>query len=216
MIVAVTDASAGKRGMSCFLVRTDSPGYRVARVERKLGHRTCDTCQIALEDLSIPLENRLGNEGEGYRIALAYLNGGRIGVAAQSVGVARVAYEAGLAYARERETFGQPIIEHQTIAFRLADMLTQIEAARQLTLHAAALTDAGQPALEAASMAKLFASEMAERVCSEAIQIHGGYGFLEDFPVEKYYRDARVLQIYEGSNEIQRMLISRKIQAAGS
>jgi len=215
LIVAVTDPQAGKRGISCFLSPTNAPGYRVLRDEVKLGHRANDTCQIALEDLEVPAENLLGEEGGGYRIALAYLENGRIGVAAQAVGVARAAYEAALTYAGERETFGKPIIEHQAIGFRLADMATAIEAARQLTWHAASLKDAGRPCLKEASMAKLDATEMAERVCSDAIQIHGGYGYLNDFPVEKYWRDARVLPIYEGTNDIQRLVISRALAAEG-
>ena len=209
LIVAVTDPAAGKRGITCFLAPTGTPGYRVAKEERKLGHRAADTCQIALEDMEIPVGNVLGVPGGGYRIALAYLENGRIGVAAQAVGVARAAHEAALGYARERVTFGKPIIEHQAIAFRLADMATAIEAARQLTLYAAALKDAGRPCLKEASMAKLAATEMAERVCSDAIQIHGGNGYLGDYPVEKLYRDARVLPIYEGTNDIQRMVIGR-------
>ncbi len=213
MIVAVTDPAAGKRGISCFLVPTDSPGYRVARLETKLGHRTCDTCQIELEDLEVPPEQRLGAEGEGYRIALAYLMEGRIGVAAQSVGMARTAFEAAQRYAEERESFGRPIADHQAVAFKLADMATQIEAARQLTFHAARLKEAGARALKEASMAKLYASEMVERVTSAAIQIHGGYGYLNDFPLEKIYRDARVTQIYEGTSEVQRIVIGREIRS---
>jgi len=210
-IVAITDPAAGRRGMSFFVTPTRVPGYRVAKEETKLGHRAADTCQIALEDLEIPEANLIGAPGAGYRIALAYLENGRIGVAAQAVGVARAAFEAALRYARERETFGKPIIAHQAVEFRLADMATSIEAARRLTHYAAALKDAGRPCLQAASMAKLFASEMAERVCSDAIQIHGGYGYLNDFPVEKLWRDARVLSIYEGTNEIQRLVIGRAL-----
>lgn len=210
-IVAVTDASAGKRGMSMFVTPTNAPGYRVAREEKKLGHRAADTCQIELEGLEIPEENMIGTPGAGYRIALAYLENGRIGVAAQSVGVARAAYEAALRYAQEREAFGKTISGHQAVSFRLADMATALEAARQLTLHAAALKDAGRPCLQEASMAKLFASEAAERICSDAIQIHGGYGYLNDYPVEKYWRDVRVLSIYEGTNDIQRMVIGRSL-----
>lgn len=213
LIVAVTDPAAGKRGMSLFIAPTKATGYRVAREEVKLGHRAADTCQIALEGLEVPEENMLGAPGAGYRIALAYLENGRIGVAAQAVGVARAAFEAALRYAREREAFGKAIIGHQAIEFKLADMATSLEAARQLSLHAAALKDAGKPCLKEASMAKLFATEMAERVCSEAIQIHGGYGYLNDFPVEKYWRDARVLPIYEGTNEIQRLVIGRALSA---
>lgn len=211
-IVAVTDPAAGKRGMAFFVTPTNAPGYRVAREEVKLGHRAADTCQIVLEDLEIPVENMIGAPGAGYRIALAYLENGRIGVAAQSVGVARAALEAALRYAHEREAFGKPIIGHQAVEFRLADMATAIEAARQLTLYAAALKDAGRPCLQEASMAKLFASDMAERVCSDAIQVHGGYGYLNDFPVEKLWRDARVLSIYEGTNDIQRLVIGRSLE----
>ncbi|MSQ66846.1 MAG: acyl-CoA dehydrogenase [Gammaproteobacteria bacterium] len=215
LIVAVTDPAAGKRGMTCFLTPTATPGYRVAKEEIKLGHRSADTCQIALEDLEVPMENRLGAPGDGYRIALAYLENGRIGVAAQALGVARAALEAARGYAQLRQTFGRPLTEHQAIAFRLADMATAIEAARQLTWHAAALKDAGRVCLKEASMAKLAATAMVEQVCSQAIQIHGGNGYLSDYPVEKYYRDARVLSIYEGTNDIQRMVISRALAAGG-
>jgi butyryl-CoA dehydrogenase len=210
-IVAVTDRDAGRRGMSLFVTPTAARGYRVAREEAKLGHRTADTCQIVLEDLEVSEENLVGAPGAGYRIALAYLENGRIGVAAQAVGVARAAFEAATRYARERKAFGKAIVENQAIAFKLADMATAIEAARNLTLHAAALKDAGRPCLKEASMAKLFATEMAERVCSEAIQVHGGYGYLNDYPVEKLYRDARVLSIYEGTSEIQRLVIGRAL-----
>lgn len=209
LIVAVTDSSAGKRGMSCFLTPTSAPGYRVVREERKLGHHAADTCQIALENLVVPAGNLLGPRGDGYKIALAYLETGRIGVAAQAVGVARAALTAALRYAAERETFGKALREHQAIAFKLADMATAIEGAHQITLHAAALKDAGLACMREASMAKLHGSTIAERVCSQALQIHGGYGYLNDFPVEKLFRDARVLSIYEGTNEIQRMLIAR-------
>jgi hypothetical protein len=211
LIVAVTDPAAGKRGMSCFLTPTTTPGYQVAKEEKKLGQRTADTCQIVLENMELPAENLLGAPGDGYRIALAYLENGRIGVAAQALGVARAAFEAALRYAQTRETFGRTIIEHQAVAGRLADMATAIEAARQLTWHAAALKDAGRPCLKEASMAKLAATEMAERVCSQALQIHGGNGYLNDYPVEKYYRDARVLSIYEGTNDIQRIVIGRAL-----
>jgi butyryl-CoA dehydrogenase len=211
MIFAVTDPSAGKNGISCFLVRTDMPGYRVARLEKKLGHRTCDTCQIVLDELEVPAGNMLGAPGGGLKVALSSLDSGRVGVAAQSVGVARAAFDAALAYARVRVTFGKPLIEHQAIAFQLAEMSTRIEAARQLYLHAARLKDLGQASPKEASMAKLFASEMAEEVTSAAIQIHGGYGFLNDYPVEKYYRDMRVFQIYDGPSEIQKMLIAREL-----
>ncbi len=208
---AVTDPDAGKKGISAFLVPTDQPGYRVARKEEKLGQRSSDTCQIVFEDMEITPDLMLGEPGEGYRIALSNLEGGRIGIAAQSVGMARAAYEAARDYAGERESFGRAIAGHQAVAFRLADMATQIEAAHQMVLHAAALRDVARPCLKEASMAKLFASEMAETVCSQAIQIHGGYGYLSDYPVERIYRDVRVCQIYEGTSDVQRMVISRAI-----
>ncbi len=211
IVFAVTDPAAGKRGISAFIVPTDTPGYRVASVETKMGQRASDTCQIAFEDCVVPAQNLLGEEGQGYKIALGNLEGGRIGIAAQCVGIARAALEAATLYSREREAFAKPLSEHQAVAFKLADMATQIEAARQLTLHAAALKDAGAPCLSEASMAKLFASEIAERVCSDAIQIHGGYGYLQDFPVERYYRDVRACQIYEGTSEVQKMVISRAL-----
>jgi alkylation response protein AidB-like acyl-CoA dehydrogenase len=211
IVFAVTDRKAGKKGISAFIVPTDSKGYVVNRLEHKLGQRASDTAQIALEACRIPRENLLGGEGEGYRIALSNLEGGRIGVGAQAVGMARAAYEAAVAYARTRETFGKPIIEHQAVTFRLADMATKIEVARQMVLHAAALRDAKLPCLKEASMAKLFASEMAESVCSDAIQIHGGAGYVDDFPVERIYRDVRVCQIYEGASDIQRLVIGRAI-----
>lgn len=209
IVFAMTDPAAGKRGMSAFIVPTDTPGYRVLRVEDKLGQHLSDTCHIAFEDMRVPAEWRLGAEGEGYRIALSNLEGGRIGIAAQSVGMARAAFECARDYARERQAFGKPIIEHQAVAFRLADMATRIHAARQMVLHAAALREAGRPCLAEASMAKLFASETAEAVCSAAIQIHGGYGYLADYPVERLYRDVRVCQIYEGTSDVQRMVIAR-------
>ena len=211
IVFAVTDPTAGKRGISAFVVPTDTPGYRVASVEAKMGQRAADTCQIVFEHCSIPAVNLLGDEGQGYKIALGNLEGGRIGIAAQCIGIARAALEAAILYSREREAFAKPLAEHQAVAFKLADMATQIAAARQLTLHAAALKDAGEPCLSEASMAKLFASEMAERVCSDAIQIHGGYGYLQDFPVERYYRDVRACQIYEGTSEVQKMVISRAL-----
>ena len=211
IVFAVTDPAAGKRGISAFVVPTDTPGYRVANVEAKMGQRASDTCQIVFEHCSIPAVNLLGDEGQGYKIALGNLEGGRIGIAAQCIGIARAALEAAILYSREREAFAKPLAEHQAVAFKLADMATQIAAARQLTLHAAALKDAGEPCLSEASMAKLFASEMAERVCSDAIQIHGGYGYLQDFPVERYYRDVRACQIYEGTSEVQKMVISRAL-----
>jgi alkylation response protein AidB-like acyl-CoA dehydrogenase len=211
IVFAVTDRAAGKRGISAFIVPTNASGYSVARVEHKLGQRASDTAQIVLDHCRIPADHLVGAEGDGYRIALANLEGGRIGVGAQAVGMARAAYEAALDYARERVTFGKPIVEHQAVNFRLADMATQIEVARQMVLHAASLRDARRPCLKEASMAKLFASEMAERVCSDAIQIHGGYGYVSDFPVERIYRDVRVCQIYEGASDIQRLVIGRAI-----
>lgn len=213
LVFAVTDPEAGKRGISCFIVPTDTEGYRVASVERKLGQHSSDTCQIVFEDALVPADGLLGREGEGYRIALANLESGRIGIGAQSVGMARAAFEAALAYAKEREAFGTQIINHQAVGFRLADMATQIEAARQMVLNAARLRDSGRPCLMEASMAKLFASEMAEKVCSAAIQIHGGYGYLADFPVERIWRDVRVCQIYEGTSDVQRLVISRQLAA---
>ena len=211
IVFAVTDPAVGRKGISAFIVPTATPGYRVARLEHKLGQRASDTAQLVFEDMELTPDLLLGGEGEGYRIALSNLEGGRIGIAAQAVGMARAAYEAALAYAREREAFGEKIIAHQAVAFRLADMATQIAAARGLVLDAAARRDAGEPCLQEAAMAKLFASEMAERVASDAIQIHGGYGYLADFPVERIYRDVRVCQIYEGTSDIQRLLIAREI-----
>lgn len=211
IVFAVTDPAAGKRGISAFIVPTDSPGYSVARVEDKLGQHASDTCQILFTDLKVPVANRLGEEGQGYKIALSNLEGGRIGIASQAVGMARAAFEVARDYARERVTFGQPLIEHQAVAFRLADMSTQIAVARQMVQYAAALRDSGQSALVEASQAKLFASEMAEQVCSKALQTLGGYGYLNDFPLERIYRDVRVCQIYEGTSDIQRMVISRNL-----
>ena len=211
VVIAVTDKGAGKKGMSAFLVPTDAPGYRVASLEYKLGQHSSDTAQISLENCRVPHENLIGAEGEGYRIALGGLEGGRIGIAAQSVGMARSAFEVALDYARQRESFGQPIFSHQAVGFRLAECATQIEAARQLIWHAAALRDAGRPCLKEAAMAKLFASEMAERVCSAAIQTLGGYGYVADFPVERIYRDVRVCQIYEGTSDVQKILIQRAL-----
>ncbi|RMH47743.1 MAG: acyl-CoA dehydrogenase [Gammaproteobacteria bacterium] len=209
IVFAVTNPELGKKGISAFIVPTNTPGYTVTAVERKLGQHASDTCQITFDNCRIPVENRLGAEGEGYKIALANLEGGRIGIAAQSVGIARAAFDAARQYACERYAFGKPIAEHQSIQFKLADMTTRIDAARLMYLRAAALRDAGKPCLKEASQAKLFASEMAEWVCSQAIQIHGGYGYLKDFPVEKYYRDVRVCQIYEGTSEVQRIVIGR-------
>jgi butyryl-CoA dehydrogenase len=211
IVIAVTDASAGKRGLSAFLVPTDAAGYTVARLEDKIGQHSSDTALIQFDACRVAEENRIGAEGEGYKIALGGLEGGRIGIAAQSVGMARSAFDVALQYAKERSTFGQPIVQHQAVGFRLADCAMQIEAARQLVWHAAALRDAGRPCLKEAAMAKLFASEMAEGVCSAAIQTLGGYGVLSDFPVERIYRDVRVCQIYEGTSDIQRLLIQRAL-----
>ena len=211
IVFAVTDSAAGKKGISCFLVPTTTPGYIVARIEEKMGQHASDTAQILFENCRIPADHLLGREGEGYKIALSNLEAGRIGIAAQSVGMARAAFEAAVRYAKDRVTFGVPIIQHQAVNFRLADMATRIEAARQLVWHAASLKDAGRPCLKEASMAKVFASEMAEKTCSDAIQIHGGYGYVSDFPVERIYRDVRVAQIYEGASDIQRLVIGRAI-----
>ncbi|MCB1850739.1 MAG: acyl-CoA dehydrogenase family protein [Gammaproteobacteria bacterium] len=213
IVFAVTDPTAGKQGISAFAVPTDNPGYRVAAIEEKMGQHASDTAQIFFDDCRIPADHLIGGEGEGYKIALSNLESGRIGIAAQCVGMARAAYEVALGYARERESFGRPIIDHQAVAFRLADMATQLEAARLLVLHAAELRDAGEPCLKQACMAKLFASEAAEKICSAAIQIHGGYGYLRDFPVERIYRDVRISQIYEGTSDIQRMVIARNLEA---
>ncbi len=211
VVFAVTDKAAGKKGISAFVVPTSTAGWKVARLEDKLGQRAYDTAQIALENCTLEAAQLLGEEGLGYRIALANLESGRINIAAQAVGIARSALGAALEYAKQRTSFGKPLVAHQAVSFRLADMATQIEAARQLYLHAAALRDAGEPCLKEASMAKLFASEMAETVCSDAIQIHGGYGYVADFAVERLWRDARVCKIYEGANDIQRMLIGRTL-----
>jgi len=211
IVFALTDKAAGKKGISAFIVDARTPGYVVARVEDKLGQHASDTAQIVFEDCAVPATNLLGTEGGGYRIALANLEAGRIGIAAQAVGMARAALDHALAYARERVAFGKPIAEHQAVNFRLADMAVQVEAARQLVWHAASLRDAGEPCLKEASMAKLFATEMAERVCSDAIQVHGGYGYVSDFPVERIYRDVRVCQIYEGTSDVQKILIGRAL-----
>lgn len=213
IVFAVTDKAAGKKGISTFLVPTATPGYIVARLEDKIGQHASDTAQILFENCRIPAANLLGKEGEGYKIALSNLEGGRIGIAAQSVGMARGALEAAVRYAKERTSFGKPLTEHQAIAFLLADMATQIDVARQAVWHAAALRDAGRPCLKEASQAKLFASQMAEKVCSDAIQVHGGYGVTADFPVERIYRDVRVCQIYEGASEIQKLVIARAVLA---
>lgn len=211
IVLAVTDKAAGKRGISAFVVPTSTPGYVVARLEDKLGQHSSDTAQIVFEDCRVPARNLLGEEGGGYRMALSGLEGGRIGIASQSVGMARAAFDAALAYAKERESFGQPLFAHQAVQFRLADMATRIDVARQMVWHAAVLRDAGKPCLKEAAMAKLFASEMAERVCSDAIQVFGGYGYVSDFPVERIYRDVRVCQIYEGTSDIQKILIARAL-----
>ena len=211
IVFAVTDKAAGKKGISAFVVETSAPGFNVSRVEEKLGQRASDTAQITFEGCRVPASNLLGREGEGYRIALSNLEAGRIGIAAQAVGMARSALDAALVFARDRVAFGKAIALHQAVNFKLADMATEIEAARQLVWHAASLRDAGKPCLKEASMAKLFASEMAERVCSAAIQVHGGYGYVADFPVERIYRDVRVCQIYEGTSEIQRLVIGRAL-----
>ena len=213
LMFAVTDPAAGKHGITAFIVPTDTPGYRVVRKEEKLGQRSSDTCALILEDMEVTPDLLVGQEGEGYRIALANLEAGRIGIAAQAIGMARAAFEQAVAYAKERVSFGQRIIEHQAVAFRLADMATRIEAAHQMALNVARLKDAGRPCLKEAAMAKLFASEIAEQVCSDAIQIHGGYGYLQDFPVERLWRDVRVCQIYEGTSDVQKMIISRAIAA---
>jgi len=211
IVIAVTDKGAGKKGMSAFLVPTDAPGYVVARLEDKVGQHSSDTAQINFDNCRIPADHLIGAEGEGYRIALSALEGGRIGIAAQSVGMARSAFEVALAYAKERQSFGTAIINHQAVGFRLADCATQLEAARQLIWHAATLRDAGLPCLKEAAMAKLFASEMAEQVCSAAIQTLGGYGYVSDFPVERIWRDVRVCQIYEGTSDVQKIIIQRAL-----
>ncbi len=209
IVIAVTDKAAGKKGMSAFIVPTDAPGYQVARLEDKLGQHSSDTAQINFDNCRIPADHLIGAEGEGYKIALSALEGGRIGIAAQSVGMARSALDFAIDYAKQRESFGTALIHHQAVGFRLADCATELEAARQLIWHAAALRDAGQPCLKEAAMAKLFASEMAERVCSAALQTLGGYGYVSDFPVERIYRDVRVCQIYEGTSDIQKIIIQR-------
>ena len=213
LVFAVTDPASPKRGISCFIVPTKAPGYRVASVEKKLGQKSSDTCQIAFEDCAVGADAMLGEEGGGYRVALANLSVGRIGIAAQSVGMARAAFEAAREYAGEREAFGTKIINHQAVQFRLADMATKIAVARQMVWHAATLRDAGLQCLTEAAMAKLYASEMAEEVCSAAIQIHGGYGYVSDYLVEKIWRDVRVCQIYEGTSDVQRILIGRGLAA---
>jgi alkylation response protein AidB-like acyl-CoA dehydrogenase len=211
IVIAVTDKGAGKKGMSAFIVPTDAPGYSASRLEDKLGQHSSDTAQVNFDDCRIPVENLIGAEGEGYKIALGGLEGGRIGIAAQSVGMARSAFEVALAYAKDRQSFGTAIFNHQAVGFRLADCATKLEAARQLIWHAASLRDAGRPCLKEAAMAKLFASEVAEEVCSAAIQTLGGYGYVTDFPVERIYRDVRVCQIYEGTSDVQKIIIQREL-----
>jgi alkylation response protein AidB-like acyl-CoA dehydrogenase len=211
IVMAVTDKAAGKKGISAFIVPTKTPGYTVARIEDKLGQHASDTAQILFDNCRVPAANLLGEEGQGLKIALSGLEGGRIGIASQALGMARAAFDAALAYSKDRQSFGQPIFQHQAVQFKLADMATQIEVARQMIHHAASLKDAGKPCLKEAAMAKLFASEMAERVCSDAIQVHGGYGYVSDFPVERIYRDVRVCQIYEGTSEVQKILIGRAL-----
>ena len=211
IVFAVTDPQAGKKGISAFVVPTDNPGYQVGTIEQKMGQHASDTAQVFLKDCRVPVDHRLGNEGDGYKIALMNLESGRIGIGAQSVGMARTAYEIALDYAKERQTFGKPIIEHQAVAFRLADMATQLEAAHLMVINAASLRDAGEPCLKQASMAKLFDSEAAEKICSSAIQVLGGYGYLKDYNLERIYRDVRISQIYEGTSDIQRIVIAREI-----
>ncbi|MCY7316659.1 MAG: acyl-CoA dehydrogenase family protein [Rubrivivax sp.] len=211
IVMAVTDKTAGKKGISAFVVPTTTPGYTVARLEDKLGQHASDTAQILFDNCRVPAAYRLAEEGMGLKIALSGLEGGRIGIASQAVGMARAAFDAALSYSKERKSFGQTIFNHQAVQFKLADMATQIEVARQMIHHAASLKDAGRPCLKEAAMAKLFASEMAERVCSDAIQVHGGYGYVSDFPVERIYRDVRVCQIYEGTSEVQKILIGRAL-----
>ena len=211
IVIAVTDPGAGKKGMSAFIVPTRTPGYNADRLEHKLGQHSSDTAQVTFDNCTVPAENLIGAEGEGYRIALSALEGGRIGIAAQSIGMARSAFEFALAYAKNRQSFGTAIINHQAVGFRLADCATQLEAARQLTWHAASLRDAGVPCLKEAAMAKLFASEMAEQVCSAALQTLGGYGYVSDFPIERIYRDVRVCQIYEGTSDVQKIIIQRAL-----
>lgn len=211
LLFAVTNPEAGKHGISCFVVSRETPGFTVAKLEEKLGQKASDTCQLAFASMEVPEDQRIGAEGEGYRIALSTLESGRIGVAAQSIGMARSALDYAIGYAKERKSFGKPIIEHQAVGFRLAEAKTRLEAARQLTLLAARLKRDGKPALEAACMAKLFASESAEQICSDALQTLGGYGYLADYPVERILRDVRVCKIYEGTSDIQKMILQRHL-----
>lgn len=211
ILFAVTDPAAGKKGISAFVVANDTPGFSVARVEHKLGQKASDSCALAFDDMQVGDDQRIGEEGQGLKIALSTLESGRIGIAAQSVGMARAALDYAIGYAKERKQFGRPIIEHQGVGFRLVEAKTKLSAARELTLRAARLKDAGQPALEAAAMAKLFASEAAESICSAAIQTLGGYGYLADYPVERIYRDVRVCQIYEGTSDVQKIILQRML-----
>lgn len=211
IVFAVTDPEAGRRGISCFAVETNAPGYEVTNIEDKLGQKASDTCAISFDNMKIPVANLIGAEGEGYKIALSNLETGRIGIAAQSVGMARAALDIAVEYAKERESFGMPIISHQAVSFRLADMATKLEAANLMVLNVAALKDQAVPCLKEACMAKLFASEAAEEICSASIQTLGGYGYLSDYPLERIYRDVRVCQIYEGTSDIQKLIISRSL-----
>ena len=211
IVFAITDPEAGKKGISAFIVPTDLAGYEVVKVEKKMGQHASDTAEIRFDNCRVPVSNRLGKEGEGYKIALSNLESGRIGIAAQCIGMARTANEIALEYAQQRTSFGKPIIAHQAVGFRLADMATQLQAARLMVIEAARLKDAGQPCLQQASMAKLFASEAAEQICSNAIQVLGGYGYIQDFRVEQIFRDVRIAQIYEGTSDIQRMVIARSL-----
>lgn len=211
VLFAVTDPAAGKKGLSCFVVDKATQGYVIARTEEKLGQKASETCALSFEDMEIPEDQRIGAEGEGYRIALSTLESGRIGIAAQAVGMARAALDYAIAYARERRAFGRAIVEHQAVGFRLVEAKTRLAAARELVLAAARRKAAGEDALEAACMAKLFASEMAEAVCSAAIQTLGGYGYLADYPVERIYRDVRVCQIYEGTSDVQKIILQRML-----
>jgi hypothetical protein len=212
ILFAMTDPEAGKKGMSCLIVANDAPGYEIVRVEKKLGQKASDSCALAFTDMEVPFEDRIGEEGQGYAIALSSLEAGRIGIAAQAVGIAQGAHERALAYAQERTAFGAPIFDLQAVQFRLAEMATDLEAARSLVLNAAAMKDAGQPCLKEACMAKLYAGQAAERITSEAIQVLGGYGYLADYEVERMYRDQKVCQIYEGTNDIQKLIIARQIR----
>ena len=211
VLFAVTDPAAGKKGLSCFVVDKTAPGFKVARLEQKLGQKASDTCALSFDDMEVPEDQRIGAEGEGYRIALSTLESGRIGIAAQSVGMARAALDYAVEYAKERKAFGGRIIDFQAVGFRLVDAKTRVEAARQMTLYAARLKAEGRPAIEAACMAKLFASEAAEAVCTTAIQTLGGYGYLADYPVERIYRDVRVCQIYEGTSDVQKLILQRML-----